>query len=129
GLHRFAALWGGFVAYAPEHARTVVRVFRDFLETLPDALTPFLVLTHDRESGAAVLVASVCHVGEAEQAGRLVRPLRAIPLLEDRLRAGTDPKPPSRFRGRPFGERHLLEGDFLPGFPPELVDTPAEPFS
>jgi len=128
-LHPLPPLWGGFVAYAPEHAGTVVRVFRDFLETLPDALTPFLVLTHDRESGAAVLVASVCHVGEAAQAGRLVAPLRAIPSLEDRLGPTTYPELQSVFGDSPFGKRHYWKGYFVRGLPDELLDTLVELYS
>jgi FAD/FMN-containing dehydrogenase len=125
-LHSVARLWGGIVAYGPDHARTLLRVLRDMLETLPDEFTPFLIMSHHPVSGAPVLVVSVCHVGEAADGERVAKPLRAIPSLEDRLGPIGYAELQAVFGEGVFALRRYWKGHFVRALADELVDAIVE---
>ena len=74
-LHPVSTVLGGMVLHPFERAREVLRFYREFSATLPDALTVYAgVLT--APDGNRVVALVVCYVGDLAQGARVLAPLR-----------------------------------------------------
>ena len=81
--HRVSTVLGGLIVHGRDRAGEVIRHFRDFMASAPDELTAYaaFVTTPD---GMPALAVIPCHCGEAAEAERALRPLRAYgpPLMD-----------------------------------------------
>jgi FAD/FMN-containing dehydrogenase len=74
-LHPVSTVLGGMVLHPFDRAREVLRFYREFSATLPDALTVYAgVLT--APDGNRVIAMVVCYVGDLAQGERELTPLR-----------------------------------------------------
>ena len=74
-LHPVGPLLVGVVAYPPNRAREVFRLYRDFTRTAPDALTTtagFVALP----GGTPAVAITFCYCGPREEGERLAEPIR-----------------------------------------------------
>jgi FAD/FMN-containing dehydrogenase len=70
---------GGLVAHPFEHAREVLRFYRDVTASLPDELTVFAGLIHAPDgSGAKLAAIVVCHCGPLDVGEAATRPIKAF---------------------------------------------------
>jgi FAD/FMN-containing dehydrogenase len=85
-LHPVDRVYAGTAYFAIERAADTLARYRDWIATAPDALSTALLLT--RLGDERVLVLRVMHAGPADEAERLLAPLRAVagPALRDELR-------------------------------------------
>jgi hypothetical protein len=72
-------LIGGLVAWPIDRAREVLRFYRDFTKSAPDALTVFAaMLTAPDGSGAKLVGIAAAHCGPMKQAEAAVAPIKAF---------------------------------------------------
>ena len=129
-LHKLGSLTAGLLVYDFAHANAVIRSFRDVVEDTPDELTLVLVLGHDRASGNAVVVVSVCWTGDSEDAGGRLDSLRSAPgLLLDAVRPTSYLQLQAIFGEIPFGLRHYWKGHFVTAMPDEAIEFFVEHFA
>ena len=98
-LHPVAEVYAGTACFAIERAPETLMRYREWIAGAPDALSTAVLLTH-LPDGERVLAIRAMHVGEADEARRLLAPLFAAagPPLVDGMR-------PMRFARREHG-RH-----------------------
>jgi hypothetical protein len=119
-LHPVASVYAGTAYFAIERAADTLARYRDFIAQAPDALSTAVLLTRipdddevpDTLRGRRALALRVMHAGTAEEAERLLAPLRAVagPALLDGLRV-------TRYADAAMGgtpPRHLELVDTLP---------------
>ncbi|AMY07645.1 6-hydroxy-D-nicotine oxidase [Luteitalea pratensis] len=73
-LHSLGPVTAGDIHYPVREARSVLRLFREFMAEAPDAFQATLNLT----PGERGVFVQLCHAGESAEAERLLRSLRAI---------------------------------------------------
>jgi len=73
-LHPISPVTGGDIHYSVRDARTVLRLFRELMDEVPDAFQATLNLT----PGERGVFVSLCHAGSENEAERTLRSLRAI---------------------------------------------------
>ena len=132
-LHQVGpTITGGLIAYQFEHARDVLRFFRDRTASLPDEQTLFAGLIHAPDGSGTKLAAMVtCHCGplsEAEEAMRLLKQLRS-PILD-----ALGPLPYCQLNGMldaayPKGALNYWKSSFLESLSDEAIDTMIENFA
>jgi FAD/FMN-containing dehydrogenase len=103
-LHPVAEVYAGTAFFAIDRAAETLMRYREWIADAPDALSTAVLLTHLPE-GERVLAIRAMHVGEADEARRLLAPLFAAagPPLVDGMR-------PMRFADASMGgtaPRHL----------------------
>jgi len=69
---------GGLVAHPFHAAKDVMRHYRDFTASVPDALTVFAALVHSSDGAARLAATIACHAGPLEVAERETAPLKAF---------------------------------------------------
>jgi FAD/FMN-containing dehydrogenase len=115
-LHPVARVYAGTAYFAIDRAAETLARYRDWIADAPDALSTAVLLTTLR--GERALALRVMHVGEADEAERLLAPLRAAagPALLDEMRV-------TRFADATMGgtaPRHL---DLFDTLPDEAIDV------
>lgn len=94
-LHPAPRIYGGLLAYPAEVAGPVLRAFLDVTRSAPEELSAWFTLMHLPDApfipaelrGLSLAVVTATHLGDAEQAERLLAPLRAAgPVVRDTLR-------------------------------------------
>jgi FAD/FMN-containing dehydrogenase len=129
-LHELPPLTAGLLVYDFANASAVIRSFRNAVEDAPDELTLFVILAHDRASGASVVVLSVCWTGDSEDARGRLASLRSTPgLLLDAVRPTSYLQLQGIFGEIPFGLRNYWKGHFVTAMPDELVEFAVEHFA
>lgn len=94
-LHPAPQLYGGQLLWAAEHARTVLAAWSQWAGDVPPepssmaavvTLPPFPAVPQELR-GRTVVGVTLCHLGDRQEAERLVAPLReAAPVMADALR-------------------------------------------
>jgi FAD/FMN-containing dehydrogenase len=129
-LHPVGPILGGLLLYPLDRATEVLRVFRDFNASAPDASSVFAGLMTTPE-GAQVLALIVCYNGPIEQGEALLQPLRERTApMADLL----GPMPYEQMQtlldeGFPFGLQNYWKSEFLRGLPDEAIDQLIERFA
>ena len=82
-LHQVGPVLTGKVIYPMEHAREVLRFYRDFTSTAPDELTVYASF-ETTPVGLPVIAIRLCYCGPIEEGERAVLPLRTFgaPLVD-----------------------------------------------
>jgi FAD/FMN-containing dehydrogenase len=84
-LHAVGQVLGGMVIHPVERARDVLKFYREFTRTAPDALTSMAVCLTSPE-GAPVVALLVCYNGPLAEGEKVLQPLRAFgPPLVDHI--------------------------------------------
>jgi len=120
---------GGAVTYAYEDALEVLRHFRNFVGSAPDALTVYACLLYD--GGRAVVAIAACYSGPADRADAAVAPLRKWgTIVADQLRWMPYVELQSLFdAARPAGRRCAMRSNFMAALPDAAIEILIERFS
>jgi hypothetical protein len=130
-LHPLREVYGGLIAYPFEQAGDVLRLYREFTQSVPDELTVFCGLVYAPGSTDLRLAAFVvCHAGPTEQAQKDLAPLLELgePLV---VELGPMPYPVMNTlldEGFPRGALNYWKSSFVDSLDDELVDLAIERF-
>jgi FAD/FMN-containing dehydrogenase len=116
-LHPVARVYAGTSYFAIDRAAETLARYREWLADAPDALSTAVLLTRLPE-GERVLAIRALHVGEADEARRLLAPLFAAagPPLIDGMR-------PTRFADAAMGGTAPRHVELLDELPDAVIDT------
>jgi FAD/FMN-containing dehydrogenase len=114
---------GGAILYAYRDAPKVLRNFRDFAHSAPDALTVYACLIYD--GGDPVVAIAACYAGAHDRAEATVAPLRGWgTIVADQLRAMPYLELQSLFdAARPAGRLCAMRSNFMADLPDEAIRT------
>jgi FAD/FMN-containing dehydrogenase len=118
---------GGMVAYPLEHAREVLRFYREFNRTAPDELTTYAAFI--TPSGEETIVALVCcYSGPVDKGEDVVRPLQSFGAP---AQSALGPMPYVALQrmfdeAYPTGSFYYTKGGFLADLPDAAIDVFAE---
>src|SRR6516162_11708091 len=112
---------GGAVLYAYKDARQVLRGFREFAPTAPDALTVYACLIYDQAQPVVAIAA--CYAGPLDNAATAVAPLRSWgTIVADQLRPMSYLELQSLFdAARPAGRYAAMRSNFMANLPDEAI--------
>jgi FAD/FMN-containing dehydrogenase len=129
-LHPLESVFAGAVLYPYDHASSVLRVYRDYLQAAPDELGASLALTTLSDGSKAVYIV-LFYCGDLREGDRVTRPLREhrAPLLVD-----VRPRPYREIQsmsdaGFPFGLLNYWKSSFLEALPDAAIDCMVERFA
>jgi FAD/FMN-containing dehydrogenase len=74
-LHKVSTVLGGALFYPLARARDVLRFYRDFVRTAPDALTVFAAMMHSPD-GHPVCAMAMCYNGPVDEGERAIKAIR-----------------------------------------------------
>jgi FAD/FMN-containing dehydrogenase len=124
-LHPVARVYAGISYFQLERTAEVLTRYRDWVDDAPDELSTAILITRLPETAAVpaalrgrrVLALRLMHIGEPEQAERLLRPLRAAagPALLEGLR-------PAAYRDVAVGETRPRHLDLFRRLPDSVLD-------
>lgn len=118
----------GAVSYAYKDARQVLRGFREFTSTAPDALTVYACLIYDKDQPVVAIAA--CFAGPLDKAETVTAPLRGWgTIVDDQLR----PTPYLEFQSlfdaaRPAGRYAAMRSNFMANLPDEAIEVLVDRF-
>ena len=123
---------GGLIAHPFEHARDVLRFFRDFTASLPDDMTVIGALVHAPDgSGVKLAAMATCHCGSPSVAETALRPLKQFgsPAMD-----AIGPMPYSQLNamldgGFPKGALNYWKSSFLARLSDDAIDTMIDCFA
>jgi FAD/FMN-containing dehydrogenase len=130
-LHPHEKVFGGLIAHPFEKARDVLRLYREFTQSVPDELTVFAALVYAPGSTDLRLAALVvCHAGSPEQAQKDLAPLLQFsePLV---VQVGPMPYPVMNTLldgGYPRGALNYWKSSFVDDLDDELIELAIERF-
>jgi FAD/FMN-containing dehydrogenase len=130
-LHPLDKVFGGLIAHPFEKAQDVLRLYREFTQSVPDELTVFGGLVYAPGSTDLRLAALVvCHAGSPEQAQKDLAPLLQFgePLV---VQVGPMPYPVMNTlldEGFPRGALNYWKSSFVGGLDDELIGLAIERF-
>ncbi len=118
-------VYGGGVAFTPEHRRAVLDAYRELTLKAPDELTSYAAMTAAPD-GSPVAAIAACFAGDPAEGARLLDPTKAAigePLL-DGLGPLTYTEQQSRMdEGYPRGEYHYWRSCFLDDLTDQVIDV------
>jgi FAD/FMN-containing dehydrogenase len=120
GLHPVGALFAGYLSVPIEAAGLAMRVLAEFAHDMPDELAIFAggPSALDEEAASegrpspAVFSMTVVFQGTPEQGEAAIRPLRALPVVDDTVTTKTYLEVQAMSGQLPFGLRHYWKGHF-----------------
>jgi len=120
---------GGAVLYAYKDARQVLRGFREFTATAPDALTVYACLIYDKDQPVVAIAA--CYAGPLDNAETAVAPLRGWgTIVADELRPMPYLELQSLFdAARPPGRHAAMRSNFMANLPDEAIEVLVDRFA
>jgi FAD/FMN-containing dehydrogenase len=128
-LHPVSTILGGILFYPLAHARDVMRFYRDFTRTTPDALTVFNAMMYTPD-GVPVVAMALCYNGPADEGERVIKPIRdfATPIAGE-----VGPMPYTALQsmldaGFPSGLQVHWRSEFLTAIPDALVEAAVSAF-
>ncbi len=116
-LHPVAEVYAGVEHYEIEHAREILDAYRTLTASAPDELSTALLLTR-LDDGRRVVALKAMHAGPADEAERLLAPLRAAAGPAVGGGFATQPFADATMGGTP--PRHL---DLVAALPDALLDV------
>ena len=123
-LHRVSNVLGGILFYPLARARDVLRFYRDFVRSAPDALAVFAAMMHSPE-GHPVCGLAMCYNGPVEEGERAIKAIRDF---EAPIAGAVGPMPYTTLQtmldaGFPPGLQVHWRSEFLASIPDELIDA------
>jgi len=118
-------VYGGSVAFASEHRRSVLGAYRELTRKAPDELTAYAAMTAAPD-GSPVAAMAACYAGDPAEGARLLDPTKAAvgePLL-DALGPLAYSEQQSRMdEGYPRGGYHYWRSCFLDDLTDQVIDV------
>lgn len=129
-LHPVGQLLAGLLLYPVAKATEVLRFYREYTRTAPDALTVWAILLTAAD-GTPTLALFVCYNGADAAAERAVRPLREFgPPLADHIEPMSYRAVQSMFDAAfPPGRYSCWKSEYLAGLSDDAIDTIADQFA
>lgn len=123
-LHPVSNVLGGILFYPLARARDVLRFYRDFVRSAPDALTVFAAMLHTPE-GQPVCGLAICYNGPVDEGERAIKALRDF---EPTIAGDVGPMPYTALQtmldaGFPPGLQVHWRSEFLASMPDTLIDA------
>ena len=131
-LHEVGPVVSGVVAHPSDHARDVLRFFRDFTASLPDELTIFGGLLHAPDgSGTQIAVMLLCHCGPLAEAEAAVRPVKEFgsPVMDAVGPTSYEETNMMMDAGFPKGALNYWKSSFLSELSDTAIDVLVDRFS
>jgi len=125
-LHPMGLVTSGLVAYPFEHARDMLKVYREATTSLPDELTLFAGLLHAPDgSGVRLAVTTACHCGPLVEAEAALRPIKKFgsPVMDTIGPTSYEATNTMLDAGFPRGALNYWKSSFLEGLTDEAIDT------
>ena len=122
-LHAVGTVLAGIVAYPFEKAKEVLKLYREFTSTAPDAMASGVVLI-SLPDGTPVAGIVLCYSGPLDEGDRLVKPLRAFgPRLMEQIGPIPYTAAQQLIDGfYPFGLQNYWKSSFLKQISDEAID-------
>jgi hypothetical protein len=132
--HPVTQVYAGPIFWKIENAQQIMRVYRDFMRSAPEKLSPFLGLKTVPSTapfpqeiwGVRICALISCYDGPAEEGEQAMRPLREAlpPPILDWMSAMPFPALQSLFDGLlPKGLQWYWKGDFVKELPDAAIDA------
>jgi FAD/FMN-containing dehydrogenase len=118
-------VYGGSVAFAPQHRRSLLEAYRDLTREAPDELTSYAAMTAAPD-GSPVAAMAACYAGDPAEGARLLGPVKAAvgEPLADALGPLAYTEQQSRMdEAYPRGEHHYWRSCFLDDLTDEVLDV------
>jgi len=125
-LHPVGPVTSGLVAYPFEHARDMLKFYREATISLPDELTLFAGLLHAFDgSGIPLAVTTACHCGPLGEAEAALRPLKEFgsPVMDTLGPASYETTNTMLDAGFPRGALNYWKSSFLEELSDAAIDT------
>ena len=121
--HPVTNVFGGMIVHTRDHAREVIRHYRDFMTSAPEELTAYaaLITTPDGHPAVAVIA---CFCGDPAEGKLVLRPLREFgsPLM-DAVQLMPFPAMQKLLDGAfPDGTQNYWKSDFVKEMSDEVID-------
>jgi FAD/FMN-containing dehydrogenase len=126
-LHPIGPVLAGKVVYPVEHAREVLRFYREYTSSAPDDLTAYASLS-TIPTGLPTIAINLCYCGSLEEGERVVSPLRKFgaPLV-DLIRPRSYLKMITQADvGAPSGRRYYEKASTLSDLSDEAIEAMVE---
>ena len=129
-LHAVGQVLGGMVIHPVERARDVLKFYREFTRTAPDALTSMAVCLTSPE-GAPVVALVVCYNGPLAEGEKVLQPLRAFgPPVADHIGPMAYTALQSMLEaGFPAGLQNYWKSNFLQDLSDEAIAVMVDGFA
>jgi FAD/FMN-containing dehydrogenase len=122
-LHPVGPVLGGGLTFPPERARDVLRVYHDVASTCPDELSTTAGLGVDA-AGRPTVGIGVCWSGPVADGERVLRPLRALKPVEDRVAPmAYEELQTAGDAGFPSGRQHYWKASWLADLSEGAIDV------
>ena len=123
-LHPVSTILGGILFYPLARARDVLRFYRDFTASAPDALTVFAAMMHSPD-GHPVVGMAICFNGSVEDGERAIKPIRDF---EKPIAGEVGPMPYTALQsmldaGFPPGLQVHWRSEFISSIPDALIES------
>lgn len=129
-LHAVGQVLGGMVIHPVESARDVLKFYREFTRTAPDALTSMAVCLTSPE-GAPVVALLACYNGPLAEGEKVLQPLRAFgPPVADHIGPMAYTALQSMLEaGFPSGLQNYWKSNFLQGLSDDAIAVMVDGFA
>ena len=117
-------VYGGSVAFVPEHRRAVLEAYRELTRKAPDELTAYAAMTAAPD-GSPVAAMAACYAGDPAEGARLLEPAKAAvgePLLDALGPLAYIDQQSRMDEGYPRGEYHYWRSSFLDDLTDQVID-------
>jgi FAD/FMN-containing dehydrogenase len=123
-LHPVGTVTSGLIAHPFEHARNVLKFFREITSTLPDDLTLFCGLL-PAPDGAPLAVFLACHCGPVSEAETALGSIKRFgtPLMDTVGPASYESTNMMLDAGFPRGALNYWKSNFIGGLSDQAIDT------
>ena len=118
-------VYGGSVAFAPEHRRAVLESYRELTRKAPDELTAYAAMTAAPD-GSPVAAIAACYAGDPPEGARLLGPIKGAigePLLDALGPLSYIERQTRMDGGYPRGEYHYWRSCFLDDLTDQVIDV------
>lgn len=129
-LHPVHTVLGGMIVHPFERASEALRVYRDFVATIPESMTVYAPMMTDPD-GNRIVAFIVCYNGDPEEGREILKPLIewGPPVMVD-----LNPIPYPQMQqmldeGFPSGLHVYWRGDFIKSLTDDVIDTLVGRFS
>ncbi|WP_085760010.1 FAD-binding oxidoreductase [Oceanicoccus sagamiensis] len=122
-------IYGGQLMYSVKHAKDVLTMFADFIQTAPDELSAALVYVVPKggKKNSGFISIGLTYIGDIAAGEKLVAPLRhSMKPMMDRMGPKTYMDEQGRNGRLPRGQMYYMKSGFTHGITPQLIDTYTE---
>ena len=128
-VHPVSTVLGGMLIYPLARARDMMRFYRDFTSTAPDALTVFCALMHSPD-GHPIVAFVICYNGPVDEGERTIKAIRDF---ETPIAGEVGPMPYTALQtmldaGFPHGLQVHWRSEFVTSIPDALIEATVSSF-